>query len=71
MPVTYRRFATALIPQYYWNAIYKDLKGRSDQARDYATKTIDVRVKTPVYHAAQGIDQVRLLLPCFECLPVS
>ena len=51
--------------------IYKDLKGRSDQARDYATKTIDVRVKTPVYHAAQGIDQVRLSLPCPECSLVS
>lgn len=38
--------------------IVKDLKGRSDQARDIATKTIDEKVKTPALTVAQGIDQV-------------
>ena len=42
--------------------IVKDIKGRSDQARDYATKTIDVKVKTPISNAAENIDQVRLAL---------
>ena len=28
--VTYRRLYAALIPQYYWNAIYKDLKGKKE-----------------------------------------
>ncbi|EJF56776.1 hypothetical protein DICSQDRAFT_93091 [Dichomitus squalens LYAD-421 SS1] len=37
--------------------IFKDLKGRSDAARDVATKTIDARVRTPAYNIAQGIDQ--------------
>ncbi|OBZ67702.1 Perilipin-2 [Grifola frondosa] len=37
--------------------IVKDLKGHSDHAYDVANKTIDERVRTPVYHVAQGIDQ--------------
>ena len=37
----------------------KDLKERSEYARDVANKTIDQRVRTPAYSAAQGIDQVR------------
>jgi hypothetical protein len=38
--------------------IVKDIKGRSDQARDLANKTIDEKVKTPALNVAQGIDQV-------------
>lgn len=38
--------------------IVKDLKGRSDQARDIANKTIDEKVRTPAMNVAQGIDQV-------------
>jgi hypothetical protein len=38
--------------------ILKALKERSDYARDVANKTIDERVRTPAYSAAQGIDQV-------------
>lgn len=38
--------------------IFKDLKGRSDQARDIANKTIDEKVKSPAFSVAQGIDQV-------------
>ncbi|PCH34966.1 hypothetical protein WOLCODRAFT_139660 [Wolfiporia cocos MD-104 SS10] len=37
--------------------ILRDIKGRSDQARDVANKTIDERVKSPAYNVAQGIDQ--------------
>ncbi|KAI0288354.1 lipid droplet-associated perilipin protein [Russula brevipes] len=37
--------------------ILKALKERSDYARDVANKTIDERVRTPAYSAAQGIDQ--------------
>ncbi|RDX51717.1 lipid droplet-associated perilipin protein [Lentinus brumalis] len=37
--------------------VIKDLKGRSDAAKDVATKTIDDRVKTPALNIAQGIDQ--------------
>ncbi|KAI8974860.1 lipid droplet-associated perilipin protein [Trametes punicea] len=37
--------------------IIKDLKGRSDHAKDVANKTIDEKVKTPAYQVAQGIDQ--------------
>ena len=37
----------------------KDLKGRSDAAKDVATKTIDEKVRTPALNIAQGIDQVR------------
>ncbi|TFK48951.1 lipid droplet-associated perilipin protein [Heliocybe sulcata] len=37
--------------------IVKDVKARSDGARDVATKTIDDRVKKPVAGVAQGIDQ--------------
>ncbi|EKM58168.1 uncharacterized protein PHACADRAFT_252264 [Phanerochaete carnosa HHB-10118-sp] len=37
--------------------IVKDLKGRSDQARDLANKTIDEKVKTPALTVVQGIDQ--------------
>ena len=37
--------------------IVKDLKGRSDQARDIAAKTVTTAV-TPVYTVAHGIDQV-------------
>lgn len=40
--------------------IVKDLKGRSDQARDLANKTLDERVRTPAANVAQGIDQVSL-----------
>lgn len=40
--------------------IVKDLKGRGGQAKEFATKTIDEKVKTPVYTVAQGVDQVRL-----------
>lgn len=43
--------------------IVKDLRGRSDQARDIATKTIDERVRTPAVNVATGIDQVRLFPP--------
>ncbi|KIP07257.1 hypothetical protein PHLGIDRAFT_89876 [Phlebiopsis gigantea 11061_1 CR5-6] len=37
--------------------IVKDLRGRSDQARDIANKTIDEKVKSPAITVAQGIDQ--------------
>ncbi|KAI0353920.1 lipid droplet-associated perilipin protein [Trametes cingulata] len=37
--------------------IIKDLKGRSDHAKDVANKTIDEKVRTPAYQVAQGIDQ--------------
>ncbi|KAI9509281.1 hypothetical protein F5148DRAFT_1189124 [Russula earlei] len=37
--------------------LIKDLKERSEHARDVANKTIDERVRTPAYSAAQGIDQ--------------
>ncbi|EPQ52361.1 hypothetical protein GLOTRDRAFT_65234 [Gloeophyllum trabeum ATCC 11539] len=37
--------------------IVKDVKAKSDEARDVATKTIDDRVKKPVAGVAQGIDQ--------------
>ncbi|KZT24874.1 hypothetical protein NEOLEDRAFT_1134569 [Neolentinus lepideus HHB14362 ss-1] len=37
--------------------IVKDVKAKSDEARDVATKTIDDRVKKPVTGVAQGIDQ--------------
>jgi len=37
--------------------IVKDLRGRSDQARDLANKTIDEKVKTPALTVVQGIDQ--------------
>ncbi|CDO71039.1 hypothetical protein BN946_scf184844.g43 [Trametes cinnabarina] len=37
--------------------IFKDLKGRSDHAKDVANKTLDEKVKTPAYQVAQGIDQ--------------
>uniref|UniRef100_A0AAD7TYP4 Lipid droplet-associated perilipin protein n=1 Tax=Trametes cubensis TaxID=1111947 RepID=A0AAD7TYP4_9APHY len=37
--------------------IIKDLKGRSDHAKDVANKTLDEKVKTPAYQVAQGIDQ--------------
>lgn len=40
--------------------IVKDLRGRSDQARDIANKTIDEKVKSPAITVAQGIDQVCL-----------
>ena len=39
--------------------VIKDLKGRSDAAKDVATKTIDEKVRTPALNIAQGIDQVR------------
>ena len=39
--------------------LLKALKDRSEYARDVANKTIDERVRTPAYSAAQGIDQVR------------
>lgn len=41
--------------------IVKDLKGRSDQARNVANKTIDDNFVHPALSVAQGIDQVRLL----------
>ena len=41
--------------------IVKDLKGRSDQARNVANKTIDDALVHPALIVAQGIDQVRLL----------
>ena len=41
--------------------IVKDLKGRSDQARDLANKTIDEKVKSPTLTVVQGIDQVRMI----------
>ncbi|KAF8493427.1 hypothetical protein F5888DRAFT_821854 [Russula emetica] len=37
--------------------LLKALKERSEYARDVANKTIDERVRTPAYSAAQGIDQ--------------
>ncbi|KAI9062098.1 lipid droplet-associated perilipin protein, partial [Trametes sanguinea] len=37
--------------------IFKDLKGRSDHAKDVANKTIDEKVRTPAFQVAQGIDQ--------------
>ncbi|KAI0754152.1 hypothetical protein C8Q80DRAFT_1094585 [Daedaleopsis nitida] len=37
--------------------VIKELKGRSDAAKDVATKTIDEKVRTPAYNIAQGIDQ--------------
>ncbi|KAI0765874.1 lipid droplet-associated perilipin protein [Trametes elegans] len=37
--------------------IIKDLKGRSDAAKDVANKTIDEKVRNPAYQVAQGIDQ--------------
>ena len=39
--------------------LLKALKERSEYARDVANKTIDERVRSPAYSAAQGIDQVR------------
>jgi hypothetical protein len=39
--------------------LLKTLKESSDYARDVANKTIDERVRSPAYSAAQGIDQVR------------
>lgn len=39
--------------------ILKALKERSEYAREVANKTLDERVRTPAYSAAQGIDQVR------------
>jgi hypothetical protein len=39
--------------------ILKAFKEHSEYARDVANKTIDERVRTPAYSAAQGIDQVR------------
>ena len=39
--------------------ILKAFKDRSEYARDVANKTLDERVRTPAYSAAQGIDQVR------------
>ena len=38
--------------------LIKALKERSEYARDVANKTLDDRVRTPAYSAAQGIDQV-------------
>ncbi|KAI0341138.1 lipid droplet-associated perilipin protein [Trametopsis cervina] len=37
--------------------IVKDLRGRSDQAKDIANKTIDERFVHPAVNVAQGIDQ--------------
>ncbi|KAH9998650.1 hypothetical protein BJV77DRAFT_940445 [Russula vinacea] len=37
--------------------ILKAFKERSEYARDVANKTLDERVRTPAYSAAQGIDQ--------------
>ena len=42
--------------------ILKALKDRSEYARGVANKTIDERVRSPAYSAAQGIDQVRMPL---------
>jgi hypothetical protein len=39
--------------------ILKALKDSSEYARDVANKTLDARLRTPAYSAAQGIDQVR------------
>jgi hypothetical protein len=39
--------------------ILKALKDRSEYARGVANKTLDERLRTPAYSAAQGIDQVR------------
>ena len=39
--------------------IIKTVKEGSEYARDVANKTLDERVRTPAYSAAQGIDQVR------------
>ena len=39
--------------------ILKALKDHSEYARDVANKTLDERLRTPAYSAAQGIDQVR------------
>lgn len=44
--------------------IVKDLRGRSDAAKEVANKTLDERVKNPAYNVAQGIDQV-CFSPCF------
>jgi Perilipin family len=44
--------------------ILKALKERSEYARDVANKTLDERVRSPAYSAAQGIDQVRTPLSC-------
>ena len=41
--------------------VIKELKGRSDAAKDVATKTIDEKVRTPALNVAQGIDQVRTI----------
>ncbi|KAK7685449.1 hypothetical protein QCA50_011312 [Cerrena zonata] len=37
--------------------IVKDLKGRSDAAKEVANKTLDEKVRSPAYNVAQGIDQ--------------
>lgn len=52
--------------------IIKALKDSSDYARGVANKTLDERVRTPAYSAAQGIDQVRTpLFPSFgPILPI-
>lgn len=39
--------------------IVKDIKSRSDHAKDLANKTIEERVKSPAANAVAGIDQVR------------
>ena len=39
--------------------ISNDLKERTDYARDVANKTIDERVRAPVYTVVNGVDQVR------------
>ena len=41
--------------------IVKDLKSRSDHAKDLANKTIEERVKSPAANAVAGIDQVRTM----------
>lgn len=38
--------------------IYRDIKQNTDQAVDVANKTIDLRIRTPAYGIAQGLDQV-------------
>lgn len=43
--------------------ISNDLKERTDYARDVANKTIDARVRSPVYTVVNGVDQVRHGMP--------
>ncbi|KAH9836408.1 uncharacterized protein C8Q71DRAFT_708411, partial [Rhodofomes roseus] len=56
--------------------IVKDLKARSNNAKDLANKTIEARVKSLVANVAEGIDQMRIsyvpaIMPCLTPGPLQ